>query len=138
MKLEEIVGYLPHKLIVYKPNGIDVAEIVGIRIMNNGRIKIHFLDYVAGYDTSYIANFKPILHPLTDLTKPITVDGKEFVPMNEFDSYEQLMLKKVLEGTNHIYNMLYKTIKKLYQWHFDIHGLIEKGEAIDINTIKGD
>lgn len=27
-------------------------------------------------------------------------------------------------------------IEKLYEWHFDIHGLIERGEAIDINTIK--
>jgi hypothetical protein len=25
--------------------------------------------------------------------------------------------------------------EKLYEWHFDIHGLIEKGEAIDINTL---
>jgi len=26
-------------------------------------------------------------------------------------------------------------IEKLYEWHFDIHGLIEKKEAIDINTL---
>lgn len=25
--------------------------------------------------------------------------------------------------------------QKLYEWHFDIHGLIEKGKAIDINTL---
>lgn len=29
-----------------------------------------------------------------------------------------------------------KLIEKLYEWHFDIHGLIEKGLAIDINTLK--
>lgn len=29
-----------------------------------------------------------------------------------------------------------KLIQKLYEWHFDIHGLIEKGLAIDINTLK--
>lgn len=29
-----------------------------------------------------------------------------------------------------------KAIDKLYEWHFDIHGLIEKKEAIDINTLN--
>lgn len=27
-------------------------------------------------------------------------------------------------------------IQKLYAWHFDIHGLIERGDAIDINTLN--
>jgi hypothetical protein len=29
-----------------------------------------------------------------------------------------------------------KLLQKLYEWHFDIHGLIEKGLAIDINTLN--
>ena len=29
----------------------------------------------------------------------------------------------------------YETIEKLFEWHFDVFGLIEKGLAIDINTL---
>ncbi len=30
----------------------------------------------------------------------------------------------------------YKVVKKLFEWHFDIFGLIPAGLAIDINTLK--
>jgi hypothetical protein len=30
----------------------------------------------------------------------------------------------------------YKEMQKLFEWHFDVFGLIEKGLAIDINTIN--
>lgn len=33
-----------------------------------------------------------------------------------------------------IYKDLYGAIQKLYEWHFDIYGLIEKGLAFHINT----
>jgi len=29
-----------------------------------------------------------------------------------------------------------KIIQKLYEWHFDVHGLIQKGLAIDKSTLK--
>ena len=32
--------------------------------------------------------------------------------------------------------MNFYTIKKLIEWHFDIANLIEKGEAIDVNTLE--
>lgn len=35
-----------------------------------------------------------------------------------------------------IYLNQIEAIEKLYEWHFDIHGLIEKGLAIDINTLN--
>ncbi len=34
-------------------------------------------------------------------------------------------------------NSQLELFQKLYEWHFDIHGLIEQGLAIDINTVKG-
>lgn len=33
-------------------------------------------------------------------------------------------------------NSQLQLFQKLYEWHFDIHGLIDKGIAIDLNTIK--
>jgi len=35
-----------------------------------------------------------------------------------------------------IYKVDYRIIKKFFEWHFDIEKLIEKGEAIDINTLE--
>ena len=35
-----------------------------------------------------------------------------------------------------IENMRFDDAIKLIEWHFDIAGLIEKGEAIDINTLS--
>lgn len=32
-------------------------------------------------------------------------------------------------------NLNYNVVKWLYNWHFDIHDLITKGQAIDLNTI---
>jgi hypothetical protein len=30
----------------------------------------------------------------------------------------------------------HQDVQKLFEWHFDVFGLISKGLAIDINTLK--
>jgi hypothetical protein len=39
------------------------------------------------------------------------------------------------ENRNCFVNNQLQLFQKLYEWHFDIHGLIERGDAIDINTL---
>lgn len=34
-----------------------------------------------------------------------------------------------------MYKDIYGAVNKLQSWHFDIHGLIDKNLAIDINTL---
>lgn len=76
---------------------------------------------------------KLILRPLSDLTKEVEHNGERFVPNDkllefygeEIDNYS-LPLK--LNS--------YILIQQLFEWHFDVFGLIEKGLAIDINTLK--
>jgi hypothetical protein len=83
--------------------------------------------------------FKPILRPLSDLTKEIEVNGEKFVPIKHKDIKTTSTLKHVAK-----YNFDYKelnfarwdVIQKLFEWHFDVFGLIEKGLAIDINTLN--
>ena len=141
---------------------------------------------------------KPILRPLSDLTKPIEHEGEVFVPMVRLFEYidtnyfhEDINLKcinfapekiisceyKVYEFTkatevilmykenytntfSHIKSFRYNPeirrflmrdetenrplgvahqldlFQQLIKWHFDIANLIEKGEAIDINTLE--
>ena len=88
-------------------------------------------------------NIKPILHPLTDLTKEIEYKGEKFIPIDklyhldimkcDISSFEYISLDVIAD---HVYrNQSLKFILKLVEWHFDIAKLIDKGEAIDVNTL---
>jgi hypothetical protein len=100
----------------------------------------------------------PILRPLSDLTREIEVNGEKFVPIVELArikhptfgmrnkfwyedypnyctvcDYTAMNIQVFKEDTG--YNKFY-IIQKLYQWHFDIFGLIQRGDAIDLNTLN--
>jgi hypothetical protein len=112
-------------------------------------------------------NIKPILRPLSDITKEIEVNGEKFVPILELGKlyfptselenggvlieelvYKNNEFKNYFQDYNYTgdnVNRYYKNIgysesvkiqRQLLKWHFDIHGLIEKGLAIDFNTLK--
>ena len=84
---------------------------------------------------------KPILRPLSDLKNYITVDGEEFCPMFFLDQqYATLdfvsQAESLIVDDRWLICCDYGLIQHLFEWHFDVFGLIEKGLAIDINTIK--
>lgn len=83
---------------------------------------------------------KPILRPLSDLTKEITVNGENFVPSDyisvRFNLFCGEWLYLCINNLDVIEDVPLSVSKKLLEWHFDIFGLIEKGLAIDINTIN--
>lgn len=96
---------------------------------------------------SWNPDFKLLLRPLSDLIKPIEVNGKTFIlaqviwsvdvkEEEEFDLYGTIpdywknCMK--LDFKNHF---PYRDMKLLFKYHFDIFGLIDKKLAIDINTI---
>lgn len=80
-------------------------------------------------------NAKPILLPLSDLTKEIEHNGKKFVPNydSDFKYFITYELDDFIESIPHSLN--YDQMQKLLEWHFDIFGLLENGLAIDINTL---
>jgi hypothetical protein len=104
---------------------------------------------------------KPILFNLSSLTKEIEVNGEKFVPIYKLFEIEYegtLHLDLIREmyfkvnytftcsshystametsiNTRHIQMNNYWKIEKLYEWKFDVHGLIEKGLAIDASTL---
>jgi len=112
--------------------------------------------------------FKPILRPLSDLTKTINHNGDEFVPMIRLakigigdynfrigttvggDKYVYYVDGDFVFSNNQFTNRLYtkggnsttyksapqfELLLKLIEWHFDMDGFIEKGEAIDANIL---
>jgi hypothetical protein len=73
-----------------------------------------------------------LMRPTSDLTKFCEYLG--FVPL---DVLADLFGYGCLDfDVNNILNQPYKQIQQLLKWHFDIHGLIEKGLAIDFNQLN--
>ena len=153
LELKHLVGYLPYGLKVasgdwydedckldrigtmvmdydnYTPNNISINQLWG---NIDGRFKI---------DGVIRKKAKPILRPLSDLTKE--VDGVVHL----------VELAKMFGGSMHSFSFSYSdcflkpkngSIKisdihlfgYLFQHHFDVFSLIDNNLAIDINTIK--
>ena len=80
-------------------------------------------------------NCKPILRNLSDLTKEIEVNGKKFVPAVELKLFIQCDIDWWKDYGDLKYGQ-YDMVEKLFEWHFDVFSLIDKGLAIDINTLN--
>lgn len=138
LTLKELVGYLPWDLKVLSGFG-EYSEIDSLYFSKDEHkrpsLNLMVSRFPKGFRGENFIDIKPILRPLSDLTKEITHNGETFVPVeklgiNLFDKETKYF---ILDG---YFNAIpYWVIQKLYEWHFDIHGLIEKGKAIDINTL---
>jgi len=87
---------------------------------------------------------KPVLHPPSDLTKEIDHGGERFIPIErlgwlyDFDSDTTCQIRMYINQgwTSNITELPFDLVSQLIEWHFDIANLIEKGEAIDANTLE--
>lgn len=77
--------------------------------------------------------YRPILRPLSDLTKEIDHNGERFVPQSKMS---HLDLEWLITSKNLIMKTNYEDVLKLLEWNFDVFGLIDQGLAIDINTLN--
>jgi len=147
LELKHIIGYFPYVL-----KGISKEENLGFEIVKGYSIygKNDTICLTTNVDDIDLELFKPILRPLSDLTKEIEVNGEKFVPIevlnnmlftkhSKLEYYESDFCKGAILFSTDIkgFNILSMDVRiqKLYEWHFDIHGLIEKNLAIDINTL---
>lgn len=117
----------------------DICTIVSLDVSNktvgvifNENLNLSFL--------REIKDIKPILHPLSDLTKEIEHNGKLFIPIVELKNKAEIDLVYSESWYNdkdidYTWNLPLWVIEKLIEWHFDIADLIAKGEAIDVNTL---
>lgn len=83
--------------------------------------------------------FTPILRPLSDLTKPIEHKGEKFVPIiklleNGFFDTRKMSKEEIMSFVG-AYLITLNDLPLYLQWHFDLFGGIESGEAIDVNTL---
>lgn len=133
LKIEHLTPYLPYKL---KYIDKDSGEIT---IMRTISAEINLIDLGWG-NAHELEEFKPILRPLSDLTKEIEHNGERFVPLyylagkygDNIGEWVYLFKRNVQD----LDDAPYKAFQKLLSWHFDVFGLIAVGLAIDINTLK--
>lgn len=184
----------------YLPYGIDAmfdgriyGQIVGIDVSS----LLYEIKVIEGFDNNTpiykrwcVLDTKPILRPLSDLTKEIEHNGEKFVPIEwlfnnlvddtdviDFDYEFKEEIKpsfQIDDGWNHCMTLIndyghsvcfsydsnsnsfmlgiesrpgvewcmisnqYEMFQKLFEWHFDIFGLIENNLAININKIQNE
>lgn len=134
MELKQLAGYLPYGLKMYYALSDDTWI-----------LDIDNIDCITKHD-------KPILRPLSDLTKEIYygLSTYVFTGLFEIGDYDGCifefehgniktikLLEYISKNNSHsdIDYLPHAVVSMMYEHHFDIHGLIEKGEAIDINTL---
>lgn len=132
LTIEHLAAYLPYNLSVLRPDGKTIVPLVGIE--NNILI---FREY-NNEDLTYgdMVKNKPILRPLSDLTKEIEHNGEKFVPIDELDNYHDFSTLNYKDIISNPLRYPYTVVKKLHEWHFDTFGLIDAELAIDINELN--
>jgi len=127
LELKHITPYLPYGLKITYKN--EVTELTGLHTNEDGIIRGQSILDIDNDDYPFNSDYwKPILRPLSDLTR-------DYVDENISPSYLNdksiSFIKNNSRGNFTLYQSMY-----LFEHHFDVFGLIEKGLAIDINTIK--
>lgn len=135
LTIKELAPYLPYGLTV--SNKINLSE-YGICKNTIERLDGFVLGNVlTDMDEFYIKYCILHLRPLSDLTKEITHNGETFVPIENIAIYSPTnqglpyLIEQIKTGFIEVI-----VFNKLISWHFDLFGLIDKGLAIDLNTIK--
>ncbi|WP_286894999.1 MULTISPECIES: hypothetical protein [Sphingobacterium] len=134
LTLEVLAAYLPYepKMQVKREDGST-----DLITLNANKILLVLDGYYWGTE-------KLILRPMSDLTKDIEHKGQKFTPMTaiskrfDMNVVEHCFIEQNAP-TNYrwIKTFRYDVVQTLISWHFDVFGLIEKGLAIDLNTVKG-
>jgi hypothetical protein len=146
LTLEHLAPYLPYELKVEGQTRKEIFELGGI----DGSVAL-----LVGCGRVDLFDIKPILRPLSDISKKLFLNGNyEFVPSEKLaNEYlhkslwgENEIGLGILDSNNNMINLCFigneivgecpfMIYQSLCEWHFDIFNLIGQGLAIDINTL---
>lgn len=128
LELKDICGYLPYGLMQKHYNDVCSFTIATQSCM--GKDVFHEMPIRFG---------KPILRPMSDLTKGITHRGEKFVPLDVFNDRGHFI---EFDAAGLLYTVggcmdsdWLMVFDKFHEWMFDYRGLISAGLAIDVNTL---
>jgi len=124
LELKHLASYLPYDLLITKD---DWDNYMKLTLCSN-----YLSDAKNKYDIGIIDTLsfqaKPILRPLSDLTKE---DWNNVFVNSDIDN-----ILSIYQSDKHLGCVEYYLVNLLLSHHFDIYGLIENGLAIDINTLN--
>ena len=145
MKLEikDLVSYLPYGLNIKDVKHGSVFEALHFITTPHQDFSLFKGNLDQLINDKYL---KPVLFPLSSLTKEINFNGETFVPIEWFEigdstndslEYEHGNIKLIRsleslsknEFVNDINYFPFGVIQKLIEWKFDVYGLIENGLA---------
>lgn len=155
MKLEHLAPYLPYGL----KCRTEIGDLFLNRLTNCETFKAWF---VYTYDSknnlvkhNYEANtsndntcgkgfrlneIKPILRPLCEFEYQDVVKIKNYLGIGKWCDYYDLFFHAWFDDSEKVQNLVLQMPFELLQFflknHFDVFGLIEKGEAIDVNNLE--
>ena len=138
LELKHLAPYLPYGLNCMIPIQ-GLVTMVGIQPK---KASTHKYVLFTDYSTKKLTEIKPVLRPLSDLTKEIE-QLEEFCPHSEDERYNEngedgfefnLESFAKLNGRLKLNWFSYGFYEKLFELHFDVFGLIEKGLAKDLNA----
>lgn len=124
LELKHLAPYLPYKINYIDDKGVKTS-------MNTIDFGCNLVNMGWG-NALEPKEIKPILRPLSDLTK----GEYAFIWENEITVNE---ISGFIKSDNHrleMWKLPYTFWVELFKDHFDVFGLIEKGLAIDINTLE--
>jgi hypothetical protein len=145
MKLEikHLAPYLPYGLKVQHTTFVEFGKTIE-RIQTLECLSDECATFPSGmdyyFDDENECEIKPLLRPLSDLTKEIEHNGERFVPIEKLkEMYGMTILMSNNKSNEPVAPLKlepYIIIQQLFEWHFDVFGLINSGLAIDLNTIQ--
>lgn len=125
LKLEHIAPYLPYglKYNLKERSKHDIRELDASTLVYKN-----------------INRIQPILHPLSDLTKPIQHNGEEFAPFEYWNeiglrSSDSYILNDAGQTPAWINGASWNVMQKLFEWHFNVFNLPDY-LWIDVNILE--
>ena len=149
LQIKHLTPYLGHDLKFLDLYNKEITTLTSInkKIMSLGDCKqvVELNGYM--YDLEDLhEQYLPIFRPILDFNKTIEHDGYVLELLYELENDKNiewfdedqawsylLKYEHKIESTDFI---PYGIMEKLFEYHFDVFGLIEKGLAVDINTIN--
>lgn len=128
LTIEHLAPYLPYGL-----KGISKEENLGIEVIKGYSTygKNNSINLTTNVDDIDIEMFKPILIPLSDYKD---VNSERLSEINT-DLMNQIEITEFANKQSSIASLSYSSFMCLIKDHADVFGLLEKGLAVDYNTI---
>lgn len=118
LELKHLAPYLPYK--------IKMLHYDKKKVLNAGQgSSVHWVGIT--HALNHQENTKPLLHPLSKLTDE---------QIGELENHHNFSMMHYSEIKTDPTRYPFTIVEKLFEWHFDVFGLIEKGLAEPIETSK--